>query len=105
MPRNTCQTCFHDYDWTWEEAFDKFGFNDGDGQVMTGTVVDVLEDAGYEVITFGGIHNEFITSITKDGVEQIPESTDLGYEDPRYYLPKEIIDLLDTKLPETEVHA
>ena len=35
----SCNTCFNDYDWTWEEAFDKFGFNDGDGQVMTDDVV------------------------------------------------------------------
>ena len=36
---------------SWSEAFDKFGFNDGDGQVETNQVCDVLEAAGYTVET------------------------------------------------------
>ena len=35
--------------WSWEEAFDKFGFEDGDGLVMTDVVAAVLQDAGYSV--------------------------------------------------------
>lgn len=48
MPVTTCETCGGDYHWQWEEAFDKFGFNDGDGQVETWQVADVLSKAGYE---------------------------------------------------------
>ena len=32
--------------WTWEEAFDKFGFNDGDGLVMTYEVADFIGELG-----------------------------------------------------------
>lgn len=83
--------------WSWEEAFDKFGFDDGDGLVMTDTVVRVLADAGYNVTAEPwGSHNVVIFSI-KDasGVEQIPTDINLGYDEPRDYLPEAIITLLD----------
>lgn len=35
MPLIECDSCGGDLYWRWEEAFDKFGFNDGDGQVKT----------------------------------------------------------------------
>lgn len=35
--------------WSWTEAFDKFGFDDGDGLVMTWHVADVLNAAGFQV--------------------------------------------------------
>ena len=96
---STCHTCGHAYRWNWEEAFDKFGFDDGDGQVMTDTVADVLRDAGYAVEAHPwGLHNIVITSIRKDGAEQIPEGTCIGYEDPRGFLPSEIVAMLDEKL-------
>jgi hypothetical protein len=103
MPSCTCQTCGGQYHWNWEQAFDKFGFGDGDGQRETCTVVQVLETAGYVVESSEwGLHNEVIDSIKKDGVEQIPESATLGYDNPRGYLPAAIITLLDEKLPVAE---
>lgn len=101
MPSTECQTCLCSYWWRWEEAFDKFGFGDGDGQVMTGAVAEVLEAAGFEVHhDYWGVHNDVIRSIKKDGVEQIPDSAEVGYDAPRDYLPQDIITLLDEKLPE-----
>ena len=50
--------------WTWEEAFDKFGFNDGDGLVMTYEVADFIGELGYEVEANGwGMHNTIITKL------------------------------------------
>ena len=34
MPITTCLTCCGEYHWKWEEAFDKFGFGDGDNLVV-----------------------------------------------------------------------
>lgn len=100
MPKTICENCGGAYHWRWEEAFDKFGFGDGDGQRETSTVVDVLEEAGYVVESSEwSLHNEVIDSIKKDGVEQIPDGTDIGYDDPRKYLPDAIVTLLDEKLP------
>jgi hypothetical protein len=83
-------------DWTWEEAFDKFGFDDGDGLVLTYRVVGALESENYDVdYDAWGMHNTIIRSIKKDGVELIPEDIDLGYDDPRQYLPADIVQFLD----------
>lgn len=41
------------------------------------------------------MHNVVITSIIKDGIAMIPEHADVGYDDPRIYLPDEIVELLD----------
>ncbi len=102
MPITECENCGGHYDWLWEEAFDKFGFNDGDGQIETWQVENVLVQAGYEVEVEGwGLHNTVITSIKKDGVEKIPyDNSDyaFGYDDPRQYFPADIITLLDKAL-------
>jgi hypothetical protein len=84
--------------WNWDEAFDKFGFDDGDGPIKTGVVARVLKEAGYTIaITTFGLHNDIITSIISiDGAELIPSATKLGYDDPRDYLPDAIVRLLDT---------
>jgi len=88
--------------WKWEEAFDKFGFDDGDGLVQTHVVEDVLIAYGYEVDTqMWGCHNTIIISITEDGKEFMPdENSDVcvGYDCPREYLPKEIIKILDDEI-------
>lgn len=103
MPKCICENCGGPYYWIWEDAFDKFGFGDGDGQVETSAVVEVLEQAGYVVEhDVWGLHNDVIDSIKKDGVEQIPDNTHIGYDDPRKYLPAAIVTLLDEKLPAGE---
>lgn len=92
----TCDCCGAYHEWQWEEAFDKFGFNDGDGLVMTSTVADALRAAGYTVKeTPWGLHNVAITSIKQGEDEAIPVNTTIGYDDPREYLPTDIVDLLD----------
>lgn len=100
MPTTECFNCGSSYTWRWEEAFEKFGFNDGDGDVETYTVEEALTSVGYSVETnHWGMHNVIITSIKLNGIEQIPESAEVGYDDPREYLPPSIVELLDTKLP------
>lgn len=103
MPISDCDHCGGDYHWKWEEAFEKFGFMDGDGQVETWNVEAVLAEAGYEVTVEGwGMHNTVITSIKKDGKELIPRddpNVTFGYDDPRDYLPEDIVSLLDRELP------
>lgn len=102
MPVTNCPHCKSPYDWSWEDAFLKFGFGDGDDAVMTETVADVLRNAGYgvEVLPWG-FHNDVIHSVLLDGVEQIPmRRIRFGYDDPRDYLPKKLIRLLDRALPE-----
>lgn len=106
MVMTTCDCCGGDYHWSWPEAFDKFGFNDGCGQIETWEVEAVLTEAGYDVSVVGwGMHNTVIHSIKRDGVELMPyDSPDIhiGYDDPHDYLPPAIVTLLDEKLPETK---
>ncbi|MES9970297.1 MAG: hypothetical protein ABW092_09700 [Candidatus Thiodiazotropha sp.] len=106
MPISECDCCGGDYRWSWTEAFEKFGFMDGDGQVETWQVESVLTEAGYEVaVEEWGLHNTVIGSIKKDGVEQIPYDNpdySFGYGEPRDYFPKEIVKLLDQKLPDVD---
>ena len=59
MPRQIIDA--QEIDWVWEEAFDKFGFGDGDGWNGTGLVAEFIEDKGYEVeCDHWGIHNYMI---------------------------------------------
>ncbi len=100
MAISKCEICGGDYHWFWEEAFDKFGFGDGDGQIETETVAAALEQAGYAVeYNEWGLHNTVIVSIRKDGIEQIPDTVPVGYDDPRKYLPRKIVKLLDKAFP------
>ena len=88
--------------WEWQEAFDKFGFGDGDGLVMTYVVADFIKELGYEVEADGwGMHNTIITEIKKGDTIVMDEnqSYDLGYDDPRGYLPKDFISALDKRFP------
>ena len=90
-------------EWTWEEAFYKFGFGDGDGLNFTECVADCIRKMGYEVDTHTwGIHNYMIHEITDADGRNLFESQDVnvGYDDPREYLPKEIIEKLDEEFPE-----
>jgi hypothetical protein len=94
-----CESCGSSHEWTWADAFDKFGFGDGDGLVMTNSVADILIAAGYAVETVHwGMHNVIISSIKRDGVEQISAGATIGYDDPRGYLPAAIVSLLDCKV-------
>jgi len=89
-----------DYDpecWTWEEAFEKRGFNDGDGEVHTEEVAQVIKDAGYAVShEKWGVHNVVIASIKKGRKELMPGE----WDDPRSFLPEELVQLLDERFPE-----
>lgn len=99
MPTTICNSCGGSYAWRWEEAFDKFGFGDGDGQIMTDHVVEALHTAGYEALTaHWGLHNVMIYSVKQKGVEQIPEHARVGYCNPREYLPEAIVRVLDANL-------
>jgi hypothetical protein len=96
MSITTCGHCGAIHHWKWEEAFEKFGFDDGDGIIMTDTVVATLEAAGYAVNAEPwGMHNVIITSIKRKGRELIPAKAKVGYDDPRKYLPKAVIKVLD----------
>ena len=100
MAISKCENCGGDYHWFWEEAFDKFGFGDGDGQIETWRVRSVLEQAGYTVQEADwGLHNTIIISIEKDREEQIPADANVGYDDPRKYLQRKIVRLLDKSFP------
>lgn len=100
MPKTTCPCCGGVNAWTWEEAFEKFGFQDGDGDIQTPLVAHMLKRAGYEIAhARWGIHNDLITSVKRRGLECIPATVRIGYDDPRGYLPKAIVNLLDAKLP------
>jgi len=87
--------------WRWEEAFDKFGFNDGEGLIFTEDIASHLEELGFKIKTENwSLHNIVISSIKKDGVEKIPEDVNLGYDCPHTYLPRKIINALDKAFPE-----
>lgn len=100
-----CYTCGGEYHWDWTEAFAKFGFEDGDGQVHTGEVGHFLESCGYVVESNPwGCHNYVIGSVRKDGVELIPfDNPDykFGYDDPRKYFPDHLVQILDKEFPTT----
>ena len=56
-------------DYTWDEAFSKFGFGDGRNGDLTDVVAEFIESLGYKVgITTTGAHNDYIhLIINKDG--------------------------------------
>jgi len=102
MSITTCPHCNTAFSWSWEEAFDKFGFDDGDSIVMTDNVADALRVAGYKVkVEPWGIHNVTIASIKAiSGKELIPlDRIRFGYDNARDYLPKRIVKLLDAAFP------
>lgn len=100
MPFSPCPYCASEFDWSWEDAFLKFGFGDGATGYLTDTVAEILRTARYVVVVEPwGIHNTVIDSIRKGGVELIPlQRIRFGYDNPRDYLPKRLIRLLDREL-------
>jgi hypothetical protein len=94
------------YQWIWEEAFYKFGFDDGDGLVMTYDVEEFITSLGYEVGLGSGTHNPIIISILVGGKQLLDDPTfNIGETDPREYLPKDLVDHLDAKFPREEIYA
>jgi len=121
MPRTVIE-------WKWEEAFDKWGFGDGDGPNFTCEVAGALQSKfGYvcKLDTWGS-HNFMIMNVVdpktqkcvykrrpwdpkchdQDDMEicggrAYVKTTDscngwrIGYDDPRDYLPDEIVAYLD----------
>ena len=92
--------------WHWEEAFQKFGFGDGDGWNGTHLVGGALMDLGYSYeAETAGMHNCIIVRLSKDGQEV--DLGDLYYEDDagvRLGLPKEVVRFLDERFHEGFVH-
>lgn len=100
MPISECLNCGGRYEWRWEEAFEKYGFQDGNGQVETWQVKSVLVEAGYEVaVEDWGRHNTVIVAIKGDGCELLAENFSYERDNPRDCLPQHIVDLLDRELP------
>jgi hypothetical protein len=90
--------------WTWDEAFNKFGFEDGDGVVLTHEVANALLDLGYTVeIDSWGMHNTTIMELSApDGtpiiaVGEVVGNPDVtyGYDCPTTYLPAELVKKLN----------
>lgn len=121
MPRTVIE-------WQWEEAFDKFGFGDGDGPNSTREVAGAIQSKfGYECqLDTWGAHNFMIMSVVDpktrkcvykrrpwdpkldtaadkevvDGHAYVKDTDGtggwcIGYDDPRDYLPDEIVAYLD----------
>lgn len=83
----------------WREAFDKFGFDDGDGWNGTDLVSDFIEKE-FKVKTEcdgWGCHNYMIMSVKdKDDKELIPEENfSHGYDEPDVWMPKAWVEALD----------
>ncbi len=83
-------------EWNWEEAFNKFGFGDGDDWNGTHIIFDFMEGLGFKNIEpdTWGMHNYMIFSM-KDKKGKKYEFD--GYEDPRKILPRSVVKKLDKK--------
>ena len=86
--------------WSWMEAFDKFGFGDGDGWNGTDLVQDELENLGYEVeCDTIGIHNWAIVRLKRGDFDH----EFLGYplenddDNPVKVLPADVLKALNDK--------
>jgi len=111
MPRTVVE-------WEWGDAFDKFGFCDGDGWNGTHIVASSIDALGYNTECDGwGCHNYLIVDIEKDGKSILFDnnqewnaetlkriqargggesySEHIGYADPNLYLPDDILEMLN----------
>ena len=93
--------------WTWQEAFDKFGFGDGDGLNMTDEVAGAIQAKWPELevrCETWGMHNYMIMGIydRASGASVYNKHPDeggewqVGYDDPEVYLPAKIVKFLNT---------
>jgi hypothetical protein len=91
------------YDWRWEEAFDRFGFDDGDGYCLTQDVANVLENAGCRCCTAQfGAHNTIIHRvILPDGS---PLDNPFAKFSARLWLPAHLVAMLDNAFPLRALH-
>lgn len=91
-----CEDLTHE-SWVWEDAFDTFGFNDGDGIIHTHEVARAIAELGYIATQLQlDMHNTVITSIADiSGTELIGPDVRIGYQNPRDYLPSPIVTHLD----------
>jgi len=105
MAHHKCEHCGNSYHWS--HAFAKFGYDDGDGNIETIRIAQLLESKGYRVkYARWNLHNMIIFSIEKDGIEYMPRNTSkylIGYDDPQKYLPVEILTLLNTEFPSVKL--
>ena len=84
-------------DWDWTEAFQKYGFGDGEDTVHTQEVVEFLESLGYQCEPVGGMHNYFMYNLERGDTEWHPPD-DFDHN-PREWLPPDLVALLDAKFP------
>ena len=94
-------SCCEPIEWQLNEAFEKFGFSDGNSnRCYTGDVAEVIERLGYEVECDGwGMHNYVIIEIKRiEGEEIIYDELHLGgYDHDRTFantLPQDICQAL-----------
>lgn len=91
----------HETIWYWDEAFNKFGFGDGDGLNFTDDVAMFIHRLGYEcVCETWGMHNYMIMDIKKDGISIIPEDVNVGYDDPKCWMHKDLYEALEKEFGE-----
>ncbi len=101
MPTEICEYDGQSCEWTWEEAFQKFGFNDGAMGYLSEEVADALRNSHLQLevaVETLAIHNAMIFSIKSGGTELIPfekQSFNFGRDCPREYLSDEIVAILD----------
>ena len=80
--------------WTWDEAFSKYGFGDGDSWSGTNIVAEFLKSLGCSVECDGwGMHNYIIQSVEWDGT-LYDDFGDYG-DDARDRLPPTLVTQLD----------
>lgn len=94
----------HEISWEWEEAFSKFGFEDGDGWNGTDLVSSHIEyffpDLECECDSWD-LHNYMIFDIVEKekGTTVYKGQPEVGYDEPREYLPQYLVEFLDKEFP------